>query len=157
MHTLVPVQRTFQCWVGLTELGACAWAMFWRAQRGIGGAAAFPVQHAPLQCDVGSSQYALHARGAPTPITAGRAPRGYCVLHAPRCALLSLLEPQNTMSLCITPYSDCCSLHVHVCCVQDFLHAGQVLCIAVDKTGQEERVVLPEAHTLTELPLVSWQ
>jgi hypothetical protein len=41
--------------------------------------------------------------------------------------------------------------------VQDFLHAGQVLCIAVDKTGQEERVVLPEAHTLTELPLVSKQ
>jgi hypothetical protein len=40
-------------------------------------------------------------------------------------------------------------------CLQDFLSAGQVLCIAVDKTGQEEQVVLPEAHTLTNLPLVS--
>lgn len=84
-----------------------------------------------------------------------RAATAYCMRRdAP---LLLPLEPQNTMSLCITPYSDCCALHVHVCCVQDFLHAGQVLCIAVDKTGQEERVVLPEAHTLTELPLVSWQ
>jgi len=39
--------------------------------------------------------------------------------------------------------------------VQDFLRAGQVLCIAVDKSGQEEQVVLPDAHTLTQLPLVS--
>lgn len=38
--------------------------------------------------------------------------------------------------------------------LQDFLHAGETLCIAVSKTGEEERVVLPEAHTLTELPLV---
>lgn len=38
---------------------------------------------------------------------------------------------------------------------QDFLEAGQVLCIAVDRSGQEERVVLPTAHTLTQLPLVS--
>jgi hypothetical protein len=39
--------------------------------------------------------------------------------------------------------------------LQDFLHAGQTLCIAVSKTGEEEHVVLPEAHTITELPLVS--
>lgn len=38
--------------------------------------------------------------------------------------------------------------------VQDFLRAGQVLCIAVDQSGEEEQVVLPEAHTLTQLPLV---
>lgn len=37
----------------------------------------------------------------------------------------------------------------------DFLHEGQVLCIAVDKSGEEDRVVLPSAHTLTNLPLVS--
>ncbi|WIA22215.1 hypothetical protein OEZ85_004545 [Tetradesmus obliquus] len=37
---------------------------------------------------------------------------------------------------------------------QDFLQEGQVLCIALDKSGQEERVVLPTAHTLTQLPLV---
>eukprot|EP00775_Hariotina_reticulata_P013314 gene13314-13443_t len=36
---------------------------------------------------------------------------------------------------------------------QDFLRADQVLCIAVDRSGQEERVVLPSAHTLTNLPL----
>jgi hypothetical protein len=39
--------------------------------------------------------------------------------------------------------------------LQNFLHAGETLCIAVSKTGEEERVVLPEAHTMTELPLVS--
>jgi hypothetical protein len=38
---------------------------------------------------------------------------------------------------------------------QDFLHADQILCIAVDRSNQEERVVLPSAHTLTNLPLVS--
>lgn len=45
-------------------------------------------------------------------------------------------------------------LRLCVCVVQNFLHAGQTLCIAADKTGIEERVALPEAHTLTELPLV---
>jgi hypothetical protein len=55
-----------------------------------------------------------------------------------------------TIAVLVVQARDVCAA-----CLQDFLRAGQVLCIASDKSGQEERVVLPEAHTLTDLPLVS--
>lgn len=64
-------------------------------------------------------------------------------------------------NLCLVPFSNttlpdlCYGPANTLLHTQDFLHAGQVLCIAVDKSGEEERVILPEAHTLSELPLVS--